>query len=171
MHKQGKLNQADYLPQRPDHGRGVNNNKSITLLKDHHFRVFDPNFKLSNYSVVFPEIIEEELDFQSLNSISSFPETIKSKIMESQRYQEKYTIKDLERKLKEWTLDNGILKWNGRLYVPKKQDLQERIIQEHHNAITAGHPGMQHTKEFIKQKYWWPNIAWDVKCYVSGCKI
>lgn len=55
--------------------------------------------------------------------------------------------------------------------MPKKQDLREWIIWEHHNTIMAGHPGTQHTKEFIKQKYWWPNIAHNIKSYILGCEV
>ena len=52
--------------------------------------------------------------------------------------------------------EDGIITWQGRLYVPKNKKLREDIIKEHHDSHVAGHPGRYKTQELITRNYWWP---------------
>src|SRR3979490_909878 len=69
---------------------------------------------------------------------------------------------------KDWKEEEGIITWEGRIYVPKDKKLQQ-IIHLHHDTPTAGHPGRVKTTELILRNYWWPRIHGDVRTYVDGC--
>ena len=44
-----------------------------------------------------------------------------------------------------WTLDNGLLKYQERLVVAEDQNLRTRLIAEAHNQISTAHPGKNKT--------------------------
>lgn len=56
---------------------------------------------------------------------------------------------------------------DGRLCVPKCR--RDEIIRLHHSGSLTGHPGVKGTIEQIERKYFWPELAEDVKRFVSGC--
>ncbi len=56
------------------------------------------------------------------------------------------------------------------MYVPQKATLRGEIISRSHDHITAGHPGIEKTKELILREFWWPKIKKDVEAYIKGCK-
>lgn len=72
---------------------------------------------------------------------------------------------------KGYYLVNGVLYYEGpdmperrRLVVPRH--LREKIIDENHDAIFAGHFSIKKTQRKISQLYFWPGMAGDVyrKC-------
>lgn len=170
-HKPGKQNRADRLSRRPDHAKGVDDNKSAVLLKDHLFRMIGlPESYFNRRTTIIPDIVEVPSDFQDPNFGSRYEDSIETIIRQSQKYREKFAIQGLQKGIKEWVEDEGVLRWNGRLYVPKIDSLRERIIRKNHDSILAGHPGANRTRELIYQRYWWPRITHDTKRYVSGCE-
>ncbi|KAH0608772.1 uncharacterized protein H6S33_001000, partial [Morchella sextelata] len=50
------------------------------------------------------------------------------------------------------------LLYRGSLYVPDYDPLKLRILQLHHDAASAGHPGREKTFELISRDYYWPLI-------------
>lgn len=58
--------------------------------------------------------------------------------------------------------------WNKDvLLVPKP--LRLRILQDHHDALLTGHPGIKRTLELIQRSFYWPNMHIDVDKYVKSC--
>ena len=55
------------------------------------------------------------------------------------------------------------------LIVPKSRQLS--ILQQRHDSLMAGHPGIKHTLELRKRDYWWPGMMWDVRKYVLSCDM
>ena len=51
----------------------------------------------------------------------------------------------LETQEAKWMEDNGIIYWQGRIYIPKDACLREELIHSHHDPPTAGHPGRYKT--------------------------
>ncbi len=51
-------------------------------------------------------------------------------------------------------MDNGLIWYNGRIYVPQDYALRGEIITQSHDHITAGHPGIKKTKELVLQEFW-----------------
>ena len=64
-------------------------------------------------------------------------------------------------------LPSGIILFKGKTYIPPS--LREIVISQHHDAITAGHPGVKRTRELIERQYWWPDLLSDIQKYVKGC--
>ncbi len=52
-------------------------------------------------------------------------------------------------------LDNGLIFYDHRIYIPQDHALRGEIITMSHDHITAGHPGIEKTKELVLREYWW----------------
>ena len=47
--------------------------------------------------------------------------------------------------------------------------LKLRLIQNHHDTPTAGHPGRAKILELLTRSYYWPKMYRDVDCYLKNC--
>jgi hypothetical protein len=65
--------------------------------------------------------------------------------------------------------DNGLLLYEGLIWVPDNDELQLRILHEHHDAQAAGHPGRSKTLELVTRNYYWPQQRQYVNRYVDYC--
>jgi hypothetical protein len=59
----------------------------------------------------------------------------------------------LQKGIKEWNEENGLLLYYGKIYVPKDKELQNNIIQRYHNSLAAGHPGRHKMLKLVTQNY------------------
>ena len=69
----------------------------------------------------------------------------------------------------EWALEQGLVLYQGKVYISKNTKLQTEIIKLHHDSLVAGHPGQWKTLKLISRNYWWPGIIQKVNDYISGC--
>jgi hypothetical protein len=69
----------------------------------------------------------------------------------------------------EWAEEDGIVTFQGKVYVPKDGALRHDIVHSHHDATIAGHPGRWKTLELVSRNYWWPGISRYVAAYLKGC--
>ena len=53
---------------------------------------------------------------------------------------------------------DGVLRYQGRFYVPMLDGLQERIIEEAHSSIYSIHPGSTKMYPDLRKAYWWKNM-------------
>ncbi len=53
-------------------------------------------------------------------------------------------------------------------YVPRLQ--RTPLIHSAHSSLGTGHPGANATLSLLKDCYWWPNMARDVRRFVQGCE-
>ncbi len=67
-------------------------------------------------------------------------------------------------------MDAGLIWYDGRIYVPRDHALHGEIIARSHDHITAGHPGIEKTKELVLQEFWWPKMKKDIEAYVRACE-
>ncbi|KAK3531132.1 hypothetical protein QTP70_012979 [Hemibagrus guttatus] len=44
------------------------------------------------------------------------------------------------------------------------------LIHSAHTSLGTGHPGVNETLSLLKDRFWWPNMASDVRRYVQGCR-
>ena len=66
--------------------------------------------------------------------------------------------------------DQDKIFYKGRqLIAPDPKEFTE-IVTQHHDHITAGHPGRAKTLEKIKEKYVWEGMRKDVDQYVDNCE-
>jgi len=63
--------------------------------------------------------------------------------------------------------DDGFLLYNNLIYVPRS--IRTRVLEIHHDSLTAGHFGVSKTCELISRNFWWPNIHRSVKKYIKSC--
>jgi hypothetical protein len=64
----------------------------------------------------------------------------------------------------------GMVLYDGRVYVPAVDQIKVDILQELHDAKTAGHLGQEKTLELIARNYHWPRMRQFVNEYVNTCE-
>jgi len=52
-----------------------------------------------------------------------------------------------------WKLEDGLLYYKGRLFIPSKEELLTEIGKEYHDCKIAGHLGQQKTIEFVTRNF------------------
>ncbi|KAK3559980.1 hypothetical protein QTP86_033681, partial [Hemibagrus guttatus] len=55
----------------------------------------------------------------------------------------------------------------GRLYVPASS--LRHTIKWVHSAHSTGHPGVNQTTQLLRNTFWWPSLATDVKMFINFC--
>ena len=127
-HCPGKtMGKSDALSWRADHGTGTEDNQNLTLLTPNLFAI---------WALEGLEVSGEEKDL--LWQIQ--------REMESESHEEVMikAIKELKQSLvksvisSEWSMENGLLRYRGKVYVPKT-DLCRKIIALCHDSKIAGH--------------------------------
>lgn len=71
--------------------------------------------------------------------------------------------------LKDWKIEDGLLFFREKCYVPKNEHLRRSLVQQYHESLSTRHPGQFKTLELIKQDYWLPGMHMFIKKYVEGC--
>jgi hypothetical protein len=66
---------------------------------------------------------------------------------------------------------DGLLMFQGLIYVPNETELQLSILKAYHDHPTAGHPGRAKTFELISRYYYWPAMRRFVIRYVANCAM
>ena len=54
----------------------------------------------------------------------------------------------------EWKLENGLLLYGEKVYVPRDDKLRSQIITLYHDSPVVGHPGKWKILELISRNYW-----------------
>jgi len=54
----------------------------------------------------------------------------------------------------EWSEDDRLLWFRGKIYVPWNLDLRRQIVLLCHDTKVAGHPGHWKTLELVSRNYW-----------------
>jgi len=71
----------------------------------------------------------------------------------------------------EWSEDEGLLQFRGKIYVPRNLDLQRRVVSLCHDTKVAGHPGCWKTLELVSRNYWWSQMSRYIGQYVNTCDL
>ena len=59
----------------------------------------------------------------------------------------------------------------GKVYVPKDEELRAEVIQLHHDVLAAEHERRWKTVKLVMRNYWWLGVIRDVGRYVEGCDL
>jgi len=70
---------------------------------------------------------------------------------------------------KNFTVQNDLLLWKNRWFIPNDKALQKKILEDNHNSRIVGHFGIYKTLERIKANYHWIKLEEDVNDYVRSC--
>ena len=99
--------------------------------------------------------------------IEGHEESILSKIRKSKDLDESVVkaVEELKKsstkqlRSEEWSEEQGLVLFRGKVYVLKNIKLRLEIIKLHHDTPIAGHPGQWKTLELVTRNYWWPGIT------------
>ena len=141
-YRPGKANsKADILSRRAGHEKGEKDNQGVILLGDHLFvRLHDDN--------------------QALEDLLEKIKTI------NKRQWEEVVKKNIAKKEPDWRLQEGLVTWKNRVYVPTNEEIRGQMIEIHHSW---GHLGIDKTLELMTRNYWWPGMKKDIQKYIAGC--
>jgi len=53
----------------------------------------------------------------------------------------------------EWKIEGDLVLKEGKIYVPKDEELRTEVVQLHHDVPAAGHGGRQKTVELVMRNY------------------
>jgi len=59
----------------------------------------------------------------------------------------------------------------GKVYVPKDEELRAEVIRLHHDVPAVGHRERWKTVELVTRNYWWPGVTRNMGKYVEGCDL
>ena len=69
-----------------------------------------------------------------------------------------------------WSIDTtGLLRLNGRIFIPEADDLCLRVLCFKHDHPLSGHYGQSRTLDLVQREYTWPGVRTYVKDYVKSC--
>ncbi|WMV59032.1 hypothetical protein MTR67_052417 [Solanum verrucosum] len=64
---------------------------------------------------------------------------------------------------------DGVSRYQGRLCVPKVDELQERIMEEGHSSKYSIHPGSTKMYRHLREVYWWSSKSRGIAEFVIKC--
>ncbi|KAD3639980.1 hypothetical protein E3N88_29203 [Mikania micrantha] len=64
---------------------------------------------------------------------------------------------------------DGVLYFNGRMWIPKSEELRTLICDEAHKSRYSVHPGADKMYQNLRASYWWPGMKKDIALYVGKC--
>jgi hypothetical protein len=66
-------------------------------------------------------------------------------------------------------LNDGLLTYNGRLYIPNCDDLKRFMMVELHKRPYIGHPSYQKMITATRKMFYWPGLKKDIVDYLAKC--
>jgi len=153
----GKL---DALSQRPDHSKGASNNENVVLLRLELIAVR----ALEGLHLEGPE--QDMLrEIRQGNQRGEQEEPVAKAARELQQASSKMVCS------MEWSEEDRVLWFRGKIYVPWNSDLRRRVVSLCHDTKVAGHPGRWKTLELVSRNYWWPQMFRYIGQYISTCDL
>ena len=141
------MGKADGLSRRVDWKIGVDkDNENQVLIKD--------NWIFSLYEVVV-EGLEVDLVEKIKKARSKDEDVIR--VVEEMK---KVGVRELRGN--KWKIEDDLVLKEGKVYVPKDEELRVEIIRLHHDVPAAGHGGRWKTVELVIRNYCWPGVTRDV---------
>jgi hypothetical protein len=153
-----KLIQADTLSRRPDHVDSDKDNDEEYYILIPPERIIDSSRQTTQIRAIFNELANE---IKQRTKQDRFAMLIKMNLAEG-----KTPIKS---SLLDWIESDGVIRYQGKVYVPEDNNLQVSIIKLYHDTPHTGHPGCFKTIELLKRDYWWPGLNQSVTNWIKGC--
>ena len=150
------MGKADGLSRRSDWKVGVEkNNEDQVLIRDNWIR------SLQEVVIEGPEVdIVEKIK----RARSKDEEVVR--IVEEMK---KAKVKELQGE--EWQIKRELVIKEGKVYVPKDEELRAEIIHLHHDVLAAGHREQWKMVELVTRNYWWPDVTRDMGRYMEECNL
>lgn len=68
-----------------------------------------------------------------------------------------------------YTLEAGLLRYKGRIYVGTGNDSRTKILESFHSSAIGGHSGRRATYHRLKRLFFWPKLKRGVEALVAEC--
>jgi hypothetical protein len=159
-HPGRSMGKPDALSRRADHGTGSDDNDNLVLLRPELFAV-------RALEAIALEGEERDIlrDIRKGNREGHQEDAVAVAAQELRKSKGK-SVRSAE-----WSEDNGLLQFRGKIYVPNDPDIRRRIVSLHHDTRVAGHAGRWKTLELVSRNYWWPQMSRYVGQYVKTCDL
>nr|KYP73804.1 Retrotransposable element Tf2 [Cajanus cajan] len=66
-------------------------------------------------------------------------------------------------------LQNGLLLYQSRMYIPKDSPIIEKVLHEFHSTPQGGHAGTLKTYKRVAEQFYWTGMKQSVEKYVTAC--
>ena len=150
------MGKVDGLNRRVDQKVGVDkDNKDQVVIKD-------------NWIHNLQEVVIEGLEVEILEKIKKARSRDKDVVRVVEEIK-KAKVKKVQGS--EWKIEGELVLKEGKVYIPKDEELRVEIIWWHHDVPAARHERQQKTVELVTRNYWWPEVTKDVGRYVEGCDL
>ncbi|GLB33349.1 putative retrotransposable element tf2 155 kda protein type 1-like [Lyophyllum shimeji] len=162
-HRPGRsMGKPDALSRRPDHGDGSADNADTVLLKPEFFavRALQGLIAAGEEDKILRDIRRGNREGAQEDVVAKAAAALKSA---------RSGVRSV--RSAEWSEDQGVLMFRGRIYVPNIPELRRRIVEQHHDSRVAGHPGRWKTLELVSRSYWWPQMSRYIGSYTSTCDL
>lgn len=70
-----------------------------------------------------------------------------------------------------YSLDNGVLRYKGKIWVGHNPLAQQHIMQSLHTTAIGGHSRVLATYQRVKKLFAWPKMKRDITEFVQSCDI
>ena len=70
---------------------------------------------------------------------------------------------------KNWELEDGLIYYKNRLFIPSNEELLTEIAKGCHDSKVAGHFGQEKTIELVTRKFYWEKLIDGINDYVRLC--
>lgn len=70
-----------------------------------------------------------------------------------------------------FSLQQDILYFKGKIYVPLGKDLRQRLLDLFHGSLVGGHSGEHKTYTRLAATFYWPKMRKDTQQHVKDCSI
>ena len=128
------MGKADALSRCADHKEGVeHDNENVTLLKPEYFKI-----RALRQGHLLIEG-EENILLSKIRKSRDLDESVVKAVEELKKSSTKHLRSD------EWSEEQGLILYQGKVYVSKDHKLRIEIIKLHHDTLFAGHPGQWKT--------------------------
>jgi len=77
--------------------------------------------------------------------------------------------KKREALLKHWELEDGLLYYKGRLFIPSKEELLTEIAKGCHDSKVARHFGQEKTLELVTRNFHWEKLSEWINDTLRAC--
>lgn len=88
---------------------------------------------------------------------------------QAQRLLERLTIRDDPKG--RFQLQNGLLRFRGRIWRGGSTSMQQHIISAFHNSPMGGHSGFPVTYHCVRRLFAWPKMKAHIQQYVRCCQV
>jgi len=161
VHRPGRsMGKPDTLSRRLDHGKGTSDNEDMVLLR--------------------PELIAVRA-LEGLHLEGPERDMLREICQGNQKGEQEEPVAKAARELwqassktvcsAEWSEEDGVLQFRGKIYVPRNLDLRRWVVSLCHDTKVARHPRCWKTLELVSRNYWWPQMSRYIGQYVSTCDL